>query len=125
MMKTMVLMLAMVTVGFPLAAGVARGQPGRDACGADVEKLCKDVPAGGGRRYKCLKEHEKDLSEPCRKHIADVQTRVRGMHEACWDDVTRLCDGVRPGGGRILKCLKEHESDLSEPCKAALQPPKK
>jgi hypothetical protein len=33
MMKTMVLMLAMVTIGFPLAAGVARGQgsqPGPD-----------------------------------------------------------------------------------------------
>ena len=54
-----------------------------------------------------------------------IKTRVRGMHEACWDDVSRLCAGVRPGGGRIIKCLKDHESELSEPCKAALQPPKK
>jgi len=125
MIKTMSLMFVMVTVGFPTAAGVAFGQAGRDACGADVDKFCKDVPVGGGRRYKCLKEHEKELSEPCRKHIADVQARSRGMHEACWDDVSRFCADVRAGGGRILQCLRAHESELSEPCKAALRPPKK
>lgn len=124
MIRKMLLIVVMATAGFSVAR-LARGQAGRDACGADVEKFCKDVPVGGGRRYKCLKEHEKDLSEPCRKHVADVQTKAQGMHEACWDDVTRLCSDVQAGRGRILKCLKDHESGLSEPCKAALQPPKK
>lgn len=119
------LTVAMLAAGLGSTAGIAHGQAGRDACGADVEKYCKDVAPGGGRRYRCLKEHEKDLSEPCRKHIADFQGKVRGMHEACWDDVSRLCEGVRPGGGRILACLKEHEGELSEPCRAALPLPKK
>jgi hypothetical protein len=125
MIKKTLLVVAMATAGLWITSGVTRGQAGPDACGADVAKYCKDVPPRGGGRYKCLKEHEKDLSEPCRKHIGDVQSRVRGMHEACWDDVSGLCSDVRPGGGRILKCLKEHESELSDPCKVALQPPKK
>jgi hypothetical protein len=118
---TLAMALALMTPG--LRAALA--QTGRDACGADVERFCKDVPPAGGRRYKCLKEHEKDLSDGCRKHIADVQGRVRGMHEACWDDVSRFCSEVRPGRGRILACLKEHEDELSAPCKEALQPQKK
>lgn len=124
MIKQLVFLCAFVTVPLAGAAG-ARAQAGADACGADVEKYCKDVPVGGGRRYRCLKEHEKELSEPCRKHIADVKGRARGIHEACWDDVGRLCSDVRRGGGRILQCLKDHESELSDPCKAALAPPKK
>jgi len=124
MMKPVMLLFALVAVPL-IGVATARAQAGADACGADVEKYCKDVPVGGGRRYRCLKEHEKDLSEPCRKHIAEVKGRARGIHEACWDDVSRLCGDVRRGGGRILQCLKDHESELSDPCKAALTPPKK
>jgi len=124
MIKQTILMVAMAMVGLS-AARVARGQEGPDACRADVEKYCKDVPGGGGRRYRCLKEHENELSEPCRKHVADVQTKVRGIHEACWDDVNRLCSDVQGGRGRILKCLEQHESQLSDSCRAVVQPPKK
>ncbi len=36
-----------------------------------------------------------------------------------------LCKGVIPGGGRLLRCLKEHENELSPDCKAKLTQPKK
>lgn len=108
-----------------MSVATAWAQAGVDACGADVEKFCKDVPVGGGQRYRCLKQHEKELSEPCRKHIADVKGKARGIHAACWDDVSRLCDHVPRGGGRVLQCLKDHEGELSDPCKAALAPTKK
>ena len=39
---------------------------------------------------------------------------------ACKGDDQRLCNNVSPGGGRIMKCFKEHESELSSQCKAAL-----
>ncbi len=35
----------------------------------------------------------------------------------CADDAARLCKDVQPGGGRLAKCLKEHENELSPACK--------
>jgi hypothetical protein len=90
MIKLAMLLFALVAIP-TVAVNTARAQTGADACGADVEKYCKDVPVGGGRRYKCLKDHENELSAPCKKHIADVKGKTRGIHEACWDDVSRLC----------------------------------
>lgn len=124
MIRPVMLLFALAALPM-IGVATARAQAGPDACGADVEKYCKDVPTGGGRRYRCLKEHEKDLSEACRKHIADVKGRARGIHEACWDDVSRFCGDVRRGGGRILQCLKDHESELSDSCKVVIAPPKK
>lgn len=37
---------------------------------ADYKKLCPDVRSGGGRIVRCLKEHEADLSAPCRQVVA-------------------------------------------------------
>ncbi len=39
----------------------------------------------------------------------------------CADDVKQFCQGVRPGGGRIVQCLKAHETDLSAACQKRLQ----
>src|SRR3954470_5159987 len=38
----------------------------------------------------------------------------------CKDDAAKLCSGVAMGGGKLARCLRLHENDLSEPCKAAL-----
>jgi hypothetical protein len=42
----------------------------RSVCAADYKKLCPDVRMGGGRIVRCLKEHEADLSAPCRQTVA-------------------------------------------------------
>lgn len=38
----------------------------------------------------------------------------------CKEDVERLCAGVRPGGGRILQCLKSHKEQMSVGCAQGL-----
>jgi hypothetical protein len=39
---------------------------------------------------------------------------------ACREEIAQYCQGVKPGGGRILSCLKEHENDLSPACREKL-----
>jgi len=39
----------------------------------------------------------------------------------CRADVQRLCQGLRPGGGRLMECLKAHENDLTVGCAKELQ----
>ncbi len=38
----------------------------------------------------------------------------------CKADVARLCAGVEPGGGRMIKCLKSHKEEMSVGCAQAL-----
>ncbi len=102
------------------AAGPGRG-PGNGPCAEDAAKFCKEVQPGGGRILNCMKEHENDLSPACKQHIAQVKERVKEAQAACQDDVMRFCQDVKPGGGRIIRCLKEHESELSPDCKAKVE----
>jgi len=39
------------------------------------------------------------------------------LHAACDADIQKLCAGVKPGGGRILACLKQHQETVSDNCK--------
>jgi len=34
----------------------------------------------------------------------------------CKADAERLCAGIKPGGGALKKCLKEHENEVSIGC---------
>ncbi|MCO5965073.1 cysteine rich repeat-containing protein [Sinorhizobium meliloti] len=56
--------------------------------------------------------------------VANAQQMSRQqMHEvrsACEADVERLCNGVQPGGGKLMQCLQQNASSLSETCTATL-----
>lgn len=41
--------------------------------------------------------------------------------QACEPDYRRLCNGVMPGGGRVLKCLSDNAPLLSEPCRKVIE----
>ena len=38
--------------------------------------------------------------------------------DGCRADAERFCRGVQPGHGRIMRCLQEHEPELSPACQA-------
>ena len=49
---------------------------------------------------------------------ASAQTAKRPNEmQACKSDIDKFCKDVEPGGGRLVSCLKQHESELSPVCK--------
>lgn len=50
-----------------------------------------------------------------------VQAQQNDVAKYCKADVERLCKGVAPGGGRLLKCLKANPDQLTVGCAKALQ----
>ncbi|MFZ5630245.1 MAG: cysteine rich repeat-containing protein [Spirochaetota bacterium] len=93
-------------------------------CRIDREKFCGNVIKGNHKgMWQCMKEHENELSETCKNHIAQVREKSREIKKACKADYKKLCKQVKAGQGRIIQCLKQNESQLSEGCKAALTAP--
>jgi hypothetical protein len=90
-------------------------------CADDIEKFCKGIKPGGGRLLNCLKAHETELSAPCCEKMSELQGIIKECDEACSGDIAKYCKDVQPGGGRIMKCLKEHEKELSPSCSAKLE----
>ena len=65
----------------------------------------------------CLKQHESEVSSECRQNIAAAEVAGKELAEACKPDAEKLCKGIRPGKGRIARCLTEHRDQLSGACR--------
>jgi hypothetical protein len=113
-MKKLALLIFLI-VALPATPSTVQAEDG--PCKADIEKFCKDVKKGEGRIIKCLKEHQSELSPECKARGADLKAEAKDVRKACKQDVENFCKDVRPGGGRILKCMKENEAKLSTECK--------
>jgi len=121
LLRSVLPVIVALVVGTWAAASDAAQTPGQGPCADDVAKYCKDVQPGGGRIVRCLKQHEQELSPACKQHAAEVKKKGQEFRAACEDDVLRLCGDVKQGGGRIIKCLKQHEQELTPDCKAQMQ----
>jgi hypothetical protein len=118
-MKQVVVVAALLAAIGSVSA--AQDSAGQGACRADAQKLCKDVEPGQGRVAQCLKEHESQVSSECKAHMDKMheamQARMQAFNEACQADVEKHCQGVQPGQGRVVACLRKNESSLSASCK--------
>jgi len=124
-MKTNLFVAAVLML---FAAGAARAQQGDRPCRADEEKFCKDVKPGEGRIIACLKAHEAELSADCKANGMGAKSRggARGQgagramgprgSEPCNAEMEKFCKDAKPG--ERMNCMKEHEKDFSEACKA-------
>ena len=118
--SSMVLIVAALFLLVPLMAQ-SEEMHGTGACKADFEKFCKDVKPGQGRIVRCMQAHENELSPACKDQIAADKEKAQEFRNACQPDVDRFCKDVRPGNGRIIRCLKLNEAQLSAPCKLFFQ----
>lgn len=89
-------------------------------CAADAQRFCADTPPGHGAVMKCLRAHDAELSKECKDKIGAVRDKMRehaqSLHAACGGDAERLCPGLEAGTG-LVKCLYDHEADISQPCR--------
>jgi hypothetical protein len=90
-------------------------------CADDIEKHCKEIKPGGGRLLNCLQSHETELSASCRGKIGELQGIIKGCEQACSGDIAQFCKDIQPGGGRIIKCLRGHDKELSSSCSLKLE----
>jgi hypothetical protein len=109
-------LLAIPAVAFP--AGPVEQKP----CADEIEKFCGDVRPGEGSIVKCLREHDRELSSVCRDKVKIALERLEDAKQACAKDIGKFCADVRPGGGRMAKCLKQHLNEIAPACREKLGP---
>ena len=120
----------------------------RQACPADYQTYCSNVPTGGSASLACLKQNAQSLSEPCRQAVAAIGSPAPAapattapataapaartyppmsrrqeamlLRRACGMDYRTYCSAVPVGGGRVIECLRENGPSLSRQCRSAL-----
>lgn len=110
------------------APATGSGKPGGErqsgACHDDIQKYCGQVKPGEGRMVRCIKENEKNFSPACQadmeKHKKQAAEKREEKREACKADVDKFCKDKQDGHGGVMRCLHEHEKELSEGCRNSL-----
>lgn len=90
-----------------------------DPCKPEKTSLCKTANTPF-LMMECLKQNSSGLSGECKEELESLQSSMKEKMDLCSDDRSRLCKWVIPGQGRIIKCLKEQETKLSDGCKKVL-----
>ena len=121
-----------LTLGL-LAAGQVSAQDSMienvmDACEADLQQYCSQVTPGDGRLLYCVAAHSDKISGECQFALFEAATvlarysdAILEIAENCETEIDSLCGDVAVGEGRILACLDEHEAELGEACRTAIQ----
>jgi hypothetical protein len=100
----------------PLGGTAAQQGPARQACGADIDRVCAGIQPGEGRITACVSGHFTELSAACRNALIGGAT----ITKACKADYQLKCAGIEPGGGRSQACMRDHFAELDEGCRKAL-----
>jgi hypothetical protein len=53
--------------------------------------------------------------------VSAQSQQIQQIMRYCRPDAERLCPGVPPGGGRIVRCLKAHKMEMSVGCAMTLR----
>ena len=93
-------------------------------CTNDIYRFCPYVPVGQGRVLECLAAHlgQRELAPGCEESLANALEKVREFQDACGAEAARLCEGIKPGGGRVFLCLRAQSEKVSTRCQRALEP---
>ena len=56
----------------------------------------------------------------CSSQAASAQEMTAEQRSACMGDYEKYCNGVTPGGGRIIACLAKESDKITPACKKVL-----
>lgn len=98
-----------------------------EMCSDDVTQLCRNITPGKSQVIRCLREHEKSLSEGCYKKIFDREKSEAEdpnndflLMTACKRMIKRHCMEKSPN--ELFRCLRHHkeDEDFDEKCKKVI-----
>ena len=102
----------------------------KSPCSEDIAKFCKNIEPGMVALMGCLEKHENELSDACKEYEstmlgprAEKREKVRELttfRQSCINDMRKFCNDVDPGQGGLMRCLKEHENELSTACNESI-----
>jgi hypothetical protein len=97
-------------------------------CDKELKTYCKDVTPGEGRGLACLYAFSDKLSAQCEYALYDAAAQLERAVAAlsytvneCRDDLTKFCADIKPGEGRLLKCIEKNDAKITPRCKSAMK----
>lgn len=109
--------LCFSSLAAPAALAQSAPDPATQPCRADIARLCPDAKGHQAVRA-CMKDKADQVSAECKAKWADFKVKAEAAIEACRPDAEKFCSDIKPGHGRIMACLHQHEAELSDACKA-------
>jgi cysteine rich repeat protein len=109
-LATIIMAVSFLTIAATSSVVLAQ-QGTMTPCISDLDAHCGGTR--GETRVACVKTRFKDFSLACQLALV----KARAVRKACRADVKKNCADIKPGGGRIEACLKDHFADVSDPCK--------
>jgi hypothetical protein len=126
--------LAIMAAGLLFAGlifGTDASAADKSACSEDIAKFCQGIEPGMIALMDCLEKHENELTATCKEYEATMgggkterRERVREstkFRQACLNDMTKFCNDANPTQGGMLKCLKDHEKEISASCNESIK----
>jgi len=107
----------------------------RENCEQDIEEVCgyeKDslgtIANFDARVVECLQDYREELTVPeCQNQVHMLTVRAgtdirfeEPLADACFEDRQKLCDGIKPGDSRVIRCLQDNRDALNYECRATL-----
>ena len=100
-------------------------------CSADIAKFCQNIEPGMVALMDCLENHENELTAACKAYEARMEkgkaerremVRERmNFRQACMSDMAKFCADANPMQGGIIKCLNDHDKQISASCSASIK----
>ncbi len=118
----MVLFLGALAFAMPVSSKPGQGPgKGQGPCMKEMQTVCPNATTMM-ERHQCMMENKDKFSQACQDRMNAMHSKMQEMHEACTPDREKFCEGVKPGQGRMMQCLRTHKDELSQACKDALPP---